>query len=74
MHFHSSARCMTCLTIRTFSTPIPNILVLSSMCRTCGWNDCIGFEAGQVCIPCRTMWQKDVTRELTHLKESLAAR
>ena len=63
MHFHNWCKCMNCTAVRQFSTPIPNILVLSSMCEACGWNDLVGWEAGQICIPCRDDWRKDLERE-----------
>jgi hypothetical protein len=63
MHFHNFGKCMNCMGFRSYSTPIPNILVLSSTCDRCGWNDMVGMEAGQVCIPCREQWKADVERE-----------
>jgi hypothetical protein len=63
MHFHDYAKCMNCQALRLFTTPIPNILILSSMCENCGWNDLVGWAAGQLCLPCREMWKKDVERE-----------
>jgi hypothetical protein len=63
MHFHNFAKCMNCMYFRSFSTPIANILILASMCDHCGWNDMVGMDAGQVCIPCREMWKQDVERE-----------
>lgn len=63
MHFHNSARCMACHKIRVYDTPILNLLILSSMCDACGWNDMVGYEAGQICLPCRAMWQEDLEKE-----------
>jgi hypothetical protein len=63
MHFHNFGKCMSCGDLRRFETPIPNILILSSMCEQCGWNDLVGWEAGQLCLPCRDMWRADVERE-----------
>jgi len=63
MHFHTSALCMSCQATPTFSTPIPNILILSEMCRRCGWNDLVGVDIDIVCLVCRDLWRDDVRRE-----------
>lgn len=70
MHFHNFAKCMHCRALRRFDTPIPNILLLADMCQECGWNDLVGWEAGQICLSCRAMWAADVERERGWVKDS----
>jgi len=64
MHFHDAARCMACNIRRVFDTPIPDILLLSSMCESCGWNDLVGWDGERLCIRCVTLWRQDVQREV----------
>lgn len=64
MHFHSTALCMNCHARRTFDTPIPNILILASMCESCGWHDLVGTEPVLPCVACTRMWEIDIQREL----------
>lgn len=64
MHFHDSSRCLHCKARRVYATPIPNILLLSSMCESCGFNDLVGWTGESLCYPCVDMWREDVNREM----------
>lgn len=63
MHFHELARCMNCHDLVQYNTPLPDILLLSSMCENCGWNDLVGWDGDRLCIRCVTLWHQDVQRE-----------
>jgi hypothetical protein len=63
MHMHIEALCMNCRARRALMTPMPDIVILSSMCENCGWNDLVGADAGVVCHGCRELWIEDVERE-----------
>jgi hypothetical protein len=56
---------MNCAVLRVYSTPIPNIAVLSEMCQQCGWNDLVGWNGDALCGSCLDMWRADVHAEVT---------
>lgn len=64
MHLHQQSRCMNCAKLAAYSTPIPNILLLSEMCQYCGFNDLVGWNGDILCGACIDMWQDDVAREM----------
>jgi nitrous oxide reductase accessory protein NosL len=66
MHFHYAALCMNCACATTFETPIPNVLIMADMCRYCGWNDMVGRDGRDLCLPCRQAWLEQVKQE--HLR------
>lgn len=66
MHFHYNAKCVNCWTMRVFETPIPSILILSSMCEWCGWFDMVGVNGTELCRPCLDLHKADVAREARH--------
>jgi hypothetical protein len=54
MHFHDQGVCLNCRAIRTYSTPIAGVLVLSSMCQACGRRTMIGWTGDDLCDVCVT--------------------
>lgn len=64
MHMHLQALCHNCNRLFTYTTPIPNILILSEMCSACGWNDLVGWDVDRVCQGCQKAWLRDVENEM----------
>ena len=52
IHFHSEAGCLVCLKRFEYSTPIPHLLVLSSVCESCREVALIGTDDMRPCITC----------------------
>lgn len=64
MHMHVMAECKNCGEYRVFSTPIPDIVILSSMCENCGWGDLVGRYPENRCFRCEQQRLVDIEREL----------
>ena len=56
MHFHVTCRCAFCGYARLLSTPIANIVILSSVCEVCGKGTYVGTLAGEWCDECWTQY------------------
>lgn len=65
LHFHFAAKCRTCWTTRTYSTPIPSVLTLSSQCQWCGGWDMIGIDTvnEHLCLPCIEAHEQDAREQ-----------
>jgi hypothetical protein len=74
MHFHVMAECKNCGVHRVFSTPIPDILILSSICEDCGTGDLVGRYPENRCFRCDQQRLVDIERKRTQtdLNDELA--
>lgn len=63
MHFHVMSECLECLTVRVFRHPLPDIVILSSICEDCGWGDLVGRYPENRCIRCEQQRLVDIERE-----------
>ena len=59
MHFHELAKCQQCMYLRAFTTPIPAILLLASMCEICEAWEMIGLRNGVRCPDCLEVLELD---------------
>lgn len=62
MHFHTVAQCRRCLVFFTYTTPIPETLVLSSRCNQCGAWAMIGTYGNTGCLRCYELAYAQVLR------------
>jgi hypothetical protein len=57
------SECRKCLSVRVYSTPLPDIVILSSICEDCGWGDLVGRYPENRCFRCSQQRLLDIQRK-----------
>lgn len=64
MHFHTIARCERCATFATYTTPLPEVLILSSQCGRCGEFAMRGTTESRRCVRCYELAYGEALRQM----------